>query len=62
MPFLDRFCIRDVDEKGDVYAGDFCCRHCGVRWKAEGMRLVCDTKGRKAGWNNERFIVLDVQA
>jgi hypothetical protein len=56
-PFLLRFCIRDVDEKGDVWDGILCERHCGDFWKAEGMRFVC-VKGRKTGRKLERFIVV----
>jgi len=55
-PFLLRFCMRDVDEKGDVCAGVLCCRHSIVRWKAEGMRFDV-LKGRKTGRKLERFIV-----
>ena len=55
-PFLLRFCMRDVDEKGDACAGVVCWRHCVVRWKAEGMRFG-DLKGRKTGRKLERFIV-----
>ena len=55
-PFLERFCRRDVDENGDVVAGILCRRHCGVRWKADGMRFDV-VKGRKTGRKFERFIV-----
>jgi hypothetical protein len=52
-----RFCIRDVDENGDVVAGILCCRHCAGRWKADGMRFVV-VKGRNTGRKDEKFIVV----
>jgi hypothetical protein len=55
-PFLARFCIRDVDENGDVVAGILCERHCAGRGRAVGMRFVV-VKGRKTGRKEERFIV-----
>jgi hypothetical protein len=56
-PFLLRFCIRDVDENGDVVAGILCWRHCAGRCKEEGMRFVV-VKGRKTGRKDERFMVV----
>lgn len=58
LPFLLRFCMRDVDEKGEVCAG-VCRRHCVAWWNAVGVgREMGVWKVRNAGRKLERFIVV----
>ena len=57
-PFLARFCIEEVVEKGDVGVGSFCWRHCGrVKLWRIGCRVVLGLYARKTGRKVERFIV-----
>lgn len=61
-PFLLLFCIRAVDEKGDVHAGILLCGHCAGRWKTLDGRTTGDLKGRNIGRKLERFIVTACEA